>query len=196
MNISKIMCCSVALPLLAIGGIAQAQNAASDSDSGQVAVTGSVARLCILGEPSQAVVNLGQMAQTSGVNVGRIAALASQTVTLPASFCNFAGSVVSVSASALVGDSGGTPPPGFAKAVNYTATASGWAADDAVATSLAGVDGGDPENSGAGGTQPDPKQADIDVQLANYTVPGNALLVAGAYTGLVTVTLGPVPIAE
>lgn len=196
MNIRKILYCSVALPLLTAGGIAQAQDAASDSDSAQVSVTGSVARLCILGEPSQAVVDLGQMAQTSGVNVGRIAALSAQTVSLPASFCNFAGSVVSVSASALVGDSGGTPPVGFAKAVNYTATASGWATQDATATSLASADGSDPEQSGAGGTQPDPKQADIDVQLANYTVPGNALLVAGAYTGLVTITLGPVPIAE
>lgn len=196
MNIGKIMCWSVVLPMLAAGGNAQAQDGASDSDSAQVSVTGSVARLCILGEPSQAVVDLGQMAQTSGVNVGRIAALPAQTVSLPASFCNFAGSVVSVSASALVGNSGGTPPPGFAKAVNYTATASGWAMQDASATSLAGVDGANPEQSGAGGTQPDPKQADIAVRLANYTVPGNGLLVAGAYTGLVTVTLGPVPVAE
>lgn len=196
MNFRKYLGSVAVLPLIVCAASAQAQDAASDSDSAQVAVTGSVARLCILGEPSQAVVDLGQMAQTSGTNVGRIAALSAQTVSLPASFCNFAGSVVSVSANALVGNSGGTPPAGFAKAVNYTATASGWATQDATATSDASADGANPEQSGAGGTQPDPKQADIDVQLANYTVPGNALLVAGAYTGLVTVTLGPVPIAE
>lgn len=198
MNFRKYLGSAAALSLIACAASAQAQaqDAASDSDSALVSVTGSVARLCILGEPSQAVVDLGQMAQTSGINVGRVAALSAHSVSLPASFCNFAGSVVSVSASALIGNSGGTPPSGFAKAVNYTATASGWATQDATATSLASADGSDPEQSGAGGTQPDPKQADIAVQLANYTVPGNALLVAGTYTGSVTVTLGPVPVAE
>lgn len=185
-----------AFPLLVAPIASMAAEGPSDSDSAQVALNGSVARLCILGEPSQPVVDLGQMAQTSGANVGRIAAISAQIVTLPNSFCNFAGSVVSVTAGALVGDSGGTPPTGFAKAVNYTATASGWASGDAVVTTAASSDGRDPESTTLGGTQPDPKLADIDVQLASYTVPGNALLLAGSYTGLVTVTLGPVPISE
>lgn len=185
-----------AFPLLVAPVASMAAEATSDSDSAQVAVNGSVARLCILGEPSQPVVDLGQMAQTSGANVGRVAAISVRTVTLPNSFCNFAGSVVSVTAGALVGDSGGTPPAGFAKAVNYTATASGWASGDAVVTTAAASDGSDPESTTFGGTQPDPKLADIDVQLAGYTVPGNALLLAGNYTGLVTVTLGPVSISE
>lgn len=184
----------IALPLLALAAPAAAQESA-DTATGQVAVTGTVARLCILGEPSRAVVDLGQMIATSGTGAGRIAALPVQSVNLPGSFCNFAGSNLGVTASALVGNPG-TPPAGFARAVNYTATASGWATQNAVATSAAAADGTSPDASGTGGTQNAAKLADIAVELSNFTVPGNALLLSGNYNGLVTITLGPVAVTE
>lgn len=184
------------LPLCGMAAPASAQETASETASGQVAVTGSVARLCILGEPSRAVVDLGQMVQTSGASVGRIAALATQSVSLPASFCNFAGSVLGVSATALLGDSTIAPPAGFARAVNYTATATGWGSSGTAATTDAAVDGTSPDSAATGSTQPSPKLGDIEVALSSFSAPQNALLVAGNYSGLVTVTLGPVPVTE
>lgn len=183
-----------ALPFLILAVPALAQ--ATDSDSGDVRVTGRVAPLCVLGEPSRATVDLGQMAATSGSRVGRIAVLPAQDVTLPASFCNFAGSALTVTTSALVSDTAGTPPAGFARAVNYTATGSGWVGSSTAATSSAGSDGSNPVATGTGATQPLPKLADIQVQLTTFTVPSDALLLADTYNGLVTVTLGPAAVAE
>ncbi len=76
----------VAFTLAALPASALAQ---ATSDSGMVSIDGRVAPMCILGDPNPATVNLGQMANTSGPRVGRIAVLPTQTVALPASFCNF-----------------------------------------------------------------------------------------------------------
>ena len=182
------------LPLLAVASPAWAQ--ATDSDSADVEVTGRVAPLCILGEPSRASVDLGQMAATSGTRVGRIAELGEQEVTLPGSFCNFAGSALSVTATALVGDSAGDTPDGFARAVNFTATGSGWATAATSVSTGAARDGSNPTDSGTGVTQPLPRLADIAVSLADFSAPEDALLLADNYTGLVTVTLGPAAVSE
>jgi hypothetical protein len=186
---SKILLAGLAL---AAAGPAWAQ----ESDEAEVAIDGRVARLCVLGEPSQATVDLGQMAATSGSRVGRIAALSEVTVTLPNSFCNFAGSIATVEATALVETGSGTPPANFAKAVNFTALASGWGGTAASATSAAAADGSSPTASGDGSVQPQPRQSDIAVQLSTFTVPADALLVAGSYSGLVRVTLGPATISQ
>lgn len=164
---------------------------ASDTDEGNVSIDGTVAPLCILGDPTPVPVDLGQMAQTSGAQVGHIATIANQQVTLPDSFCNFAGSEVTVDASALLTTDPTTPPAGFSRAVNFTATASGWASTNAAATTAALADGSTPNASGTGSTQPLPKLADIQVELSNFTTPGDVLLVSGDYSGTVTVTLGP-----
>lgn len=184
----------VALPLavLAVPAFAVEASPASDNDSATVTVTGNVANLCILGDPSLPNVDVGQMVNTSGANVGKIATIGNQTVNLPNSFCNFAGTQVGVTTSALLGPAG-TPPASFSRAVNYTATASGWAAADAAATSGADFDGSTPSATGTGGTQNGPKLNTIVVTLSSFTVPENRLLVAGQYDGTVTVTLGPVP---
>jgi hypothetical protein len=184
----------VALPLavLAVPAFAVEASPASDNDSATVTVTGNVANLCILGDPSVPNVDVGQMVNTSGANVGKIATIGNQVVNLPNSFCNFAGTQVGVTTSALLGPAG-TPPASFSRAVNYTATASGWAAANAAATSGAAFDGSTPSASGTGGTQNGPKLNTIVVTLSSFTVPENRLLVAGQYDGTVTVTLGPVP---
>ncbi len=178
----------VALALAALPATAMAQPTPA---TGTVAIDGRVAPLCILGTPNPAPVNLGQMVATSGPRVGRIAVLPNQIVNLPNSFCNFAGSTVTVQATALTASDASSPQPGFARAVNYTATATGWAAGSSAATSAALRDGTLATATGTGGTQPLPKLGDIAVTLSNFTVPSDSLLVAGNYSGLVVVTLGP-----
>ena len=177
---------------IALIGISLATPAfAQDSDSETVAVAGQVAPLCILGTPSQALINLGQLVDGSGARVGRLAAIANRTVTLPQSFCNYANSAIRVDATALTGSDTSTPPAGFARAVNFGATVSGWATTNAIATTAATFAGASPTATGTGGTQPSPKLGDVTLTLATFSVPADSLLVAGAYSGQVVITLGP-----
>ncbi len=178
----------IALSLAALPTAAWAQPTPA---TGTVSVDGQVAPICLLGAPTPVPVNLGQMVSTAGPRVGRIAVLPNQTVNLPNSFCNFAGSTVTVQATALTASDASSPQPGFARAVNYTASATGWAAGSTMATSTALRDGTMPTATGAGANQPLPKKSDIAVTLSNFTVPSDSLLVAGNYSGLVIVTLGP-----
>lgn len=169
---------------------------AQSTGAGTVAVGGTVASLCILGNPNPATVDLGQMVTTSGERVGRISTLPSRTVALAGSFCNFAGSVVRVDATALVAADTATPQAGFARAVNYTATASAWATGNAAATTAATANGSSATASGTGSTQPLPKISDIGLTMSNFTVPGDAMMVAGNYSGSIVVTLGPAAVAN
>lgn len=179
----------LALPLLAIAGTASAQT--SDTATADVSVGGNVARLCVLGPPTPPTIDVGQMAETSGTRVGRIRTIPTQVVTLPGSFCNFAGSAVSVSATALVVNDDLAVQPGFARAVNFTASASNWAGTPTNVTTTATAGGGTPTANGTGASQPLPKIADVRLELSDFTAPGDSLLVAGSYSGLVTITLGP-----
>ena len=183
-----------ALPVLLWSAGVSAQ--ATDSDQGEVGVSGTVAPICILGAPSRATVDLGQMATLSGARVGRIAVLPAQVVTLPNSFCNFAGSTVTVSATALLSNNSGSVPAGFSRAVNYTAAASNWAASATSATTAATASGAGATATGAGAVQPDPRLADISVALSGFTAPSDALLVSGSYSGLIVITLGPAATAK
>lgn len=180
----------VAIAVAALPATAMAQS----TQTGTVAVDGQVAPVCILGNPNPALVDLGQLSAGSGPRTGRIAVLPSHTVILPASYCNFAGSVVTVSATALTSSDTTAPQPGFARAVNYTATATGWATGGSSATSAALRDGTSATASGTGATQPLPRIADISLTLSSFTAPGDLILVAGNYSGTVVVTLGPAAI--
>jgi hypothetical protein len=164
---------------------------AQTTETGTVAVQGQVRPVCILGNPNPALVNLGQLSASSGPRTGKTTVIPNQTVTLPASFCNFAGSVVTVTATALTSSDTSAPQPGFSRAVNYTATASNWASGSSTATTAALANGTVPTANGAGATQPLPKIADITLTLSNFTAPGDLILVAGNYSGTVVVTLGP-----
>lgn len=182
------------IPMLAAAAVAAPAFAqAADTDTGEVAVTGDVTPLCLLGAPSQAVVDLGNMVNTSGTRAGRIRAIGNQVVTLPGSFCNYAGSVLTVDTTGLVETAGGTstPPANFARAVNYTATAGQWGGGSAAATSAATASGTSATATGTSAVQPTPRQADIAVTLSGFSVPSDALLVSGDYAGLVRITLGP-----
>ena len=166
---------------------------AQDSDTETVAVAGQVAPLCILGTPSQSSVNLGQLVDVSGTRVGRLTVIANRTVSMPQSFCNYANSAIRVDATALTGSDTSTPPTGFARAVNFGATVSGWATTNAVATTAATAAGTSPTATATGGTQPAPKIGDVTLTLGTFSVPSDALLVAGNYSGQVVITLGPAP---
>ncbi|HVR89804.1 MAG TPA: hypothetical protein VHG29_01765 [Novosphingobium sp.] len=183
-----------ALVLVVFPAAAMAQ--ANPSNTGNVAVNGRVAPVCILGGPNPALVDLGVMIAITGTRAGRIAVLPAQSVSLPASFCNFAGSQVTVTANALLAANAGAPPAGFARAVNYTATAAGWAAGNAATTTAATANGSSASSTGSGPSHPLPKLADIGVTLSSFSVPGDNLLVTGNYSGTVTVTLGPAAVAN
>ena len=177
---------------IALAGITLATPAfAQNSDTESVAVAGQVAPLCILGTPSLSMVNLGQLVDVSGARVGRLAAIANRTVSMPQSFCNYANSAIRVDATALTGSDTSTPPSGFARALNFGATVSGWATTNAVATTAATFAGASPTATGTGGTQPAPKLGDVTLTLSSFQVPADSLLVSGSYSGLVVITLGP-----
>src|SRR5947209_11296170 len=106
------------LPALAVAGTAVGAQAVpvagpTNTSTGQVAISGNVASLCVLGAPSQAAIDLGQLINTSGARTGRIAALGAQQVTLPGSFCNFAGTHLTVAANALIANDATAVQPGF-----------------------------------------------------------------------------------
>lgn len=181
------------LALIAIAAFPAAAMAQT-TETGTVAVEGSVRPVCILGDPNPALVDLGQLSASSGIRTGRIAVIPTQTVTLPGSYCNFAGSVVTVTATALTSDDTSSPQAGFSRAVNYTASASNWASGASSANTAALRDGSSPTANGTGATQPLPKVADITLTLSAFTAPGDLILVAGNYSGTVVVTLGPAAI--
>lgn len=177
--------------LLLAGASTAAGAQATNTANGNVAIGGHVDSLCVLGAPSQASIDLGMLAATSGGRTGRLATIPAQQVTLPASFCNFAGTQLKVSASALLASDTSAVQDGFARAVNFQSTVNNWATAPATVTTAATRGGGTPGAEATGGTQPAPKQADLQLNLTNFTVPSDSLLVAGAYNGSVTITLGP-----
>ena len=178
---------AVALSLAFAG----AANAQSNTDTRGVTVNGSVTQLCVLGMPNPSSINLGQMANTSGTRTGKLAAIADQSVQLPASFCNYAGTQISIAATALVEQDETVPPAGFSKAVNFTANVTGWTTSAASVTTAAAFDGSSPTTNSSGPEENAPESVNLTLTLTNFTAPGDAILVAGAYSGLVTITLGP-----
>lgn len=185
-----------ALVLLACAGPALAQ--ATDTDTADVAINGTVTPLCVLGEPSQAMIDLGQLINTSGSRVGKTRAIADQSVTMPGSFCNFAGSVASIEATALVETAGGTsaPPAGFSRAVNFSSSAGQWGGNSASTTTSSAADGSGATSTGSSSIQSSPRLTDIVVGLTGFTAPSDELLVSGDYVGLVRVTLGPAAVVD
>ena len=182
-----------AMLLLASASGAGAQQSSTGDLSvvGHVGVEAKVDGVCKLGPPSRASIDLGQISATSGPRVGRIAVLPTQTVTLPGSFCNFGGTRVTVRAEALVRPDVSILPAGFARAVNFTSTVTTWATTAPEVTTTASASGSTPVAEGSGGTEPAAKLTDLTLALSAFTVPSDALLIAGTYQGQVTITLGP-----
>lgn len=164
---------------------------AGDSDEGEVQVIGSVAPICVLGEPSESVIDLGTLIELSGPRIGRTAALAPREVTMPGSFCNYANTMISIEASAMTEQTGAPLNTGFSRAVNYRVVVSPWAAAEADLVTTAASDGSGPPGNANSATQPLPQISDLTMELSEFAAPSDALLLAGEYSGLITVTLGP-----
>jgi len=175
---------------LAITGLATAAVAQTAAD-GQAAVTGSVSNVCVLGAPSPAAINLGQLSSTSGPRAGKLSTIADQTVNLPSSWCNFGGTRLSISSTALLAADTSTPPPGFTRAVNFNSSVTTWGSPNAQVTTNAAANGSSATANGDSGVQADPRAASLSLQLSQFSAPGDGFLVTGAYAGSVTITLGP-----
>lgn len=151
---------------------------------GEVTIIGRVADRCLFTVPSK-VIDLGELSLpgTDG-SAGRLDASkvngASETLE---GWCNGTAATMTVEALPIANVSfTASPPSGFDRVVNYTATATA----NAVAGSDTSV------TSGAGSavavgmfTGP------IPVALSAASSPGSGILVAGDYQGLVRVTLAP-----
>lgn len=181
--LAAVLACLCPAPLLA-----QTQG---DSEEGEVQVIGSVAPICMLGEPSERVIDLGTLIDTSGPRIGRMAALAPRSVTMPGSFCNYANTMVSIVASAMTEQSGAALNTGFSRTVNYRVVVGPWAAAEADLLTAAAADGSGPAGNAVSASQPLPQVSDLTMELSGFAAPSDALLVAGEYSGLITVTLGP-----
>ena len=174
---------SLALPLIALGSIAAATPAlAADPVSGTVALSGSVAGRCLFTTPQQTIA-LGELAQTgSGATAGKLdaAKVNGQTTSL-VGWCNNVGSSMAVTATELTSTTS-APGASFDNRIDYTANASanGVNASDSSVTAGAGIPSA--VNIFAGS---------IGVTLSGASTPNNGVLVAGSYTGNVTVTLSP-----
>lgn len=164
----------------------------AESDTQDVDVHGNVADLCILGTPNPPSIDVGQMAVTSGARTGRIdTGIPDQIVQLPASFCNYAGTRISISATAMTNQDVASTPANFTRAVNFTASVAGWTGTPAEVTTSALADGSSATANAAGGTQPAPQSVDLVLTLSDFSTPGDPFMSAGDYLGAVTITLGP-----
>jgi hypothetical protein len=181
--LAAVLICAASFPLSA--------QQTGDSDEGEVQVVGSVAPICVLGEPSESVIDLGTLINLSGPRIGRTAAIAPREVTMPGSFCNYANTMISISASAMTEQTGAPVNTGFSRAVNYRIVVRPWANIEADLLTSAAADGSGPDGSATSSTQPLPQVSDLRMELSGFTAPSDALLVAGEYSGLITVTLGP-----
>lgn len=164
-----------AAPLALMASPALAQDA-----TGTVDISGSVAGRCLF-TTDNATITLGELALPgTDSSAGKLKAsvINGRNATL-VGWCNNASSTMEVEAAKLVNPA--TAASGFTNAVDYTATATANAIDASDTTTVAGA--GDPSDVGM-------FTGDILVTLSQAGTNGG-LLVAGDYTGQVTVTLKP-----
>lgn len=164
-------------------GTAAAQQA---TDTKSFGVTGNVPALCSGGTlvGGNSTFNLGVLIDTA---TGLLRTdLSAPAKTLTGAFCS-SQSTITISAAPLTAQTfTATPPAGFSRTVNYTATASGWT------PAAASFATGSPSNPGAVQTRTTAFSGDITIGIGAFgTGGGNALrLVADTnYVGAVTVTL-------
>lgn len=152
--------------------------------TGTVEIDGRVADRCLFTTPSDAI-SIGELALGgTGTQAGRLdaAKLNGQTRTLVA-WCNGTAATVAVEALPLINRTfSGAAPTGFDTRINYTA--------DAVANRITATDTS--IASGPGATVPVGLfTGDVVVNISGASTPTNGLLVAGAYSAKIIVTLTP-----
>lgn len=175
----------IAAAVLALLGAVPAL-AQSTATAGPLPVTGNVPALCSAGTVTggNSVFGLGVMIDTStGFMLNTLSA---PNKIVSGSFCNFR-STLTVTATPMTAQSStGTPPAGFANAVNFTATASGWTPTQASTTT------GAANNPAATQSRTTPFSGDISIGVSGFTPVGGTglrLVSDPAYSGTVTVTL-------
>lgn len=176
---------SVASFAVLIAGQVSAQQVPSlTSTSPNMPVTGNVPTLCAVGAVGgQGSFPLGSLIDNA---TGKMrAGLSAPNQTITGSWCN-APSSVSISATQLAAVNFlATPPEGFSRSLNYTATASGFSALPASFTT------GAPTNTNATRATGGPVTGPITIAVSAVTPVGaNPFLVADtSYQGIVTITL-------
>lgn len=181
------------LKILAAAALATATVATpafAQTSTGTVSIDGSVANRCLFTTASDTI-SVGELALGGNdTTAGKLDAskLNGQSRQLTG-WCNGTASTITVDARPIANTTvTAAPPSGFARVVNYTATATTTnnvtATDSSVLPAV-----GTPQNLGLyAGT--------ITVALSDSAAPGNALLVAGTYQGSVVVTLSPTIVAQ
>jgi hypothetical protein len=175
--------------LAAVGAAAiAAAGPAAAQTLGTVDVQGTVGERCQFTSQSTVVLDIGEMSVISGsqASLGKYdpATLESRTATLNG-WCNSAAATMTVEATPMVNLTyGSTPPSGFERQVDFTATATvagggGYASDSTLAAG--------PGAPGAVGLFSN----DVTVSFSNSGTPTGGRLIAGAYDGTVLVTLSP-----
>jgi hypothetical protein len=174
------------LPALALAGAASAAHGQSTTaTAGPFPVTGNVPALCSGGTLT------GTGTFPLGVLIDTGTGLLRNDLTAPAqvltsAFCT-GRSTITISATPLASVNNiDTPPGGFSRTINYTATAAGWTAAPATFTTGAAT------NTNASKIRDNAFQGDITVSIGAFTTGGgNALRLVSdpSYVGSVTVTL-------
>lgn len=171
--------------LLSLPGIAQAQ---SESDSKSFAVIGTVPAICVGGTVSEAggVFDLGVLVDTA---TGFLRTdLSAPAQVLSGSFCS-SRSAIAISATPITAQTfTSTPPTGFSRSVDFSASASGWTESPARFGTAAA------SNPAAVQQRATPFTGPITIGIDSFaTTGGGALrLVADtSYRGTITVTLTP-----
>lgn len=173
--------CALALP-----GLAQAQS--RDTSSKTVNIVGTAPAMCFAGTlTGTGNYDLGVLIDTT---TGQLRSdLTAPAQILVGSFCT-GRSTISVAATPLEAQNfTAQPPSGFARRVDYTATASGWTVTPARYSTGAAT------NSAATQARPTSFSGDVTVAISDFATTGGQslrLVADGSYRGLVTVTIAAV----
>jgi len=169
---------------------------ADTSNTATLTVTGNVAQACSLasvsGNGTFTVGGGNLLDPTTGELASGLVTNGNQTIT--GSWCNGASTITVTAAPLEQSTFVGSPPAGFTKTVNYTATAAGWGPNNVVVTTTADASGNPATTSGSQ-TVANATASTITVGLATFTAGGSPTnkLVAGTYTGSVVITLATSP---
>lgn len=180
----RILSLGLAALLAAGSGAASAQS--TTATSGPFPVTGNVPILCTAGTltDDNGVFAVGVLVDLSTGFLRND--LSAPPKVLHGTFCS-SRSTITVSASPLVAQAfTTTPPAGFSKTVNFTATAAGWTPNPAAFTTGAAANPNAVQTRNTGFT------GDITVSIGNFTTGGGPtlrLVEDPLYQGAVVVTL-------
>lgn len=165
------------LILAALPAIMAASPALAQSATGTVNIDGSVAGRCMFTLPN-ATISLGELSLASNGKLD-VSKVNGKTATLTG-WCNNTAASMTVTTTQLTTPTAATA--GFDNRVDYTATATANAVSASDTSLVAGAGAASTVGQFTG---------NIGVVLSAASSPTNGLMVAGAYTGNVQVTLSP-----